>query len=212
MAKEVKDAVVEEPVVVVEEPVDAEGTEEELSPWYVFCSTGCGFCKKAEPVVEELNKDGYDILTLDLSEPDNAKLNNELKAEYGVQCGTPWFINADTGNNFCGYRDKDTVKRWLQGEEIPELPVAKTDPPKPPTSASSTDEEIEMWGEEMRQWQEENNHLTNLQPIDTMIQNVKHRRDQPKQPVAISPQDVERRLSSLEHKIDRLIAHLGVRA
>ena len=23
------------------------------SPWYVFCSTGCGFCKKAEPVIEE---------------------------------------------------------------------------------------------------------------------------------------------------------------
>ena len=36
--------------------------EEESSPWYVFCSTGCGFCKKAEPIVEELNKEGYNIL------------------------------------------------------------------------------------------------------------------------------------------------------
>ena len=27
------------------------------SPWYVFCSTGCGFCKKAEPVIEELNNE-----------------------------------------------------------------------------------------------------------------------------------------------------------
>ena len=36
------------------------------SPWYVFCSTGCGFCKKSEPIVEELNNEGYDILVLDL--------------------------------------------------------------------------------------------------------------------------------------------------
>jgi|TARA_Y100000310_G_C20494706_1_gene720954 thiol-disulfide isomerase/thioredoxin len=187
-------------------------TELEFSPWYYFFSEGCAWCKRTTPIVEELNDEGYDILILDLVEPENQKLQEELHEEYSNVCGSPWFINADTGNNFCGYRDKDTVKRWLQGEEIPELPVAKTDPPKPPTSASATDEEIEMWGEEMRQWQEENNHLTNLQPIDTMIQNVKHRRDQLKHPVAtISPQDVERRLSSLEHKIDRLIAHLGVR-
>ena len=50
------------------------------SPWYVFCSTGCGFCKKAEPVIEELNKEGYDILVLDMAEPDNKKLNQELQA------------------------------------------------------------------------------------------------------------------------------------
>ena len=79
MAKEVKDAVVEEPVKVVEEPVDADGTEEELSPWYVFCSTGCGFCKKAEPVVEELNNEGYDILILDMAEPDNQALNKSYR-------------------------------------------------------------------------------------------------------------------------------------
>ena len=85
------------------------------SSWYVFCSTGCGFCKKAEPVVEELNNEGYDILTLDLAEPDNAKLNQELKTEYGVQCGTPWFINADTGKGICGFREKDVLKKWLDG-------------------------------------------------------------------------------------------------
>ena len=40
------------------------------SPWYVFCSQGCGFCKKAEPVIEELNNEGYNILKLDVSEGD----------------------------------------------------------------------------------------------------------------------------------------------
>ena len=98
----------------VNTPVKAKNTKVETStdsPWYVFCSTGCGFCKKAEPVVEELNKEGYDILTLDLSEPDNQKLVQELKTEYGVQCGTPWFINAETGKGICGFREKAVLEK-----------------------------------------------------------------------------------------------------
>ena len=165
MAKEVKDAVVEEPVAVVEkpvkvveEPVDAEGTEEELSPWYVFCSTGCGFCKKAEPVVEELNNEGYDILTLDLSEPDNQALNQELKTEYGVQCGTPWFINAETGKGVCGYREKGVLLKWLAGEDIPEPPRISGPLPKIPFYGS-TDEENAKWTENYNNWLKSNEHM-----------------------------------------------------
>ena len=36
------------------------------SSWYVFCSTGCGFCKKSEPHIEALQKEGYDVLVLDI--------------------------------------------------------------------------------------------------------------------------------------------------
>ena len=44
-----------------------------------------------------------------MAEPDNQKLNQELQQEYGTRCGTPWFINADTGKGICGFRDKDVV-------------------------------------------------------------------------------------------------------
>ena len=87
MAEEVKDAVVEEPkeeVVTTNEEVNTE--EEELSPWYYFFSQGCGWCKKSSPVVEQLIDEGHDILLLDLAEPDNQKLNQELQTEYKVQC------------------------------------------------------------------------------------------------------------------------------
>ena len=80
------------------------------SPWYVFCSQGCGFCKKAEPVIEELNNEGYNIVKLDVAEGDNQKLAEELKKEYNTQCGTPWFINAETGKGVCGYREKAVIK------------------------------------------------------------------------------------------------------
>jgi len=148
----------EEVLEVVEEPTNTEDIEEELSPWYVFCSTGCGFCKKAEPVVEELNNEGYDILTLDLSEPDNAKLNQELKTEYGVQCGTPWFINAETGKGVCGYREKDVIKQWLDGEDIPEPPKPTGPPPRPPFHGATNKEEI-AWKKEYKKWVKDNKHM-----------------------------------------------------
>ena len=152
----------EEVQEVVEEPKKTaevvDTVEEELSPWYVFCSTGCGFCKKAEPVVEELNKEGYDILTLDLSEPDNAKLNQELKTEYGVQCGTPWFINAETGKGVCGFREKDVLKKWLDGEDIPAPPRPTGPPPKVPFYGSTNKEDI-AWKKEYKKWLKDNKHL-----------------------------------------------------
>ena len=152
----------EEVQEVVEEPQKTaevvDTVEEELSPWYVFCSTGCGFCKKAEPVVEELNNEGYDILTLDLAEPDNAKLNQELKTEYGVQCGTPWFINAETGKGVCGFREKDVLKKWLAGEDIPEPPRPKGMPPKPPFMGATKKEEKE-WKTQYNKWLGDNKHL-----------------------------------------------------
>ena len=145
MAKaEVKD------VAVVDKPTDVVETEE-LSPWYVVCSTGWGFCKKAEPVVEELNNEGYDILTLDLSEPDNQKLVQELKTEYGVQCGTPWFINAETGKGICGFREKAVLKQWLDGEDIPAPPRPNSPMPRPPFEGVPK-KEIDKWKKEYKKW------------------------------------------------------------
>ena len=258
------------------ETTDSNDGEEELSSWYYFFSQGCGFCKKSEPIIDELNKEGYDILKLDMAEPDNQKLNKELQAEYKQQCGTPWFINADTGKGICGFREKDIIKKWLDGEDIPAPPRVtgpmpklpfhgsskkentkwttdynkwlednqhmpddwknrnktaeemlsnprpKSDPPKPPMGVQlkdATDEQIEKWGKELGKWQEENNHLPNLQPIDNILNNVKARRDQmntqPSQAAAGGGSsltaDQNARITRLEQKLDKLIKHLGVK-
>tara|TARA_B100001250_G_C19785124_1_gene783784 strand:- start:528 stop:1424 length:897 start_codon:yes stop_codon:yes gene_type:complete len=132
--------------------------EDELSPWYYFYSVGCGFCKKVEPIIEELNNEGHDILFLDMAESDNQKLNQELKKEYNKNCGTPWFINADTGESVCGYREKDILEKWLAGEEIPEPPRLKSQMPKIPFDGS-TEEETKKWTSEYEKWLEENNHM-----------------------------------------------------
>ena len=166
-----------EPLVEVKE-------EKKESQWYVFCSTGCGFCKKAEPVVEELNASGKypEILKLDLADGDTQKLANELKKEYNVQCGTPWFINAETGKGICGFREKDVVEKWLNGEDIPAPPRPKGPIPKPPFHGAP-DKEVNKWKEDYTKWLEENSHLPKTQTAEQILERPRPKTDPPRPPL-----------------------------
>jgi len=232
---------------------------------YYFYSVGCGWCKKAEPIVDEINAEGkFEILKLDLADETNRKINEELKKKYDVQCGTPWFIDAETGNGFCGYRDKETMLKWANGEEIPkpvrptgpppkpplmgaskeeeekwtkeydewykkneklpniktskeilEMPRPKSDPPKPPVP-TSTDAQLDEWGKEYDKWSKENDHLPNLIPSKQIVDRFKQNRDkqnQPQPPMGGSDnQSLNVRMNIIEQKLDRLMAHLGVKS
>ena len=100
-----------------------------MSELLYIMSPGCGWCTKADPVVDELKKAGFDITTLNVSNPDDAKRAKELKDKYDAQCGTPQFIDADTGNTICGFREKGVLEKWASGEKIP--PPAPRPQPKP---------------------------------------------------------------------------------
>ncbi len=238
---------------------------ESQSNWYYFCSTGCGFCKKADPVVQEINKEKNDpkleILRLDLADGDNENLAKELKEKYKVQCGTPWFINAETGKGFCGYREKDIIEKWLNGEDIPAPPRPKGPMPRPPFHGASKKEE-KKWKDEYKKWTEENSHLPNLKTVDELLsqprpksmppqpwpnpqmgdkeikkwtveyekwlkenshlpntiptdQILQRMRNAPSagspgSPPQANPQ-LERRIRTIETKLDKLMAHLGVK-
>ena len=173
---------------------------------YYFYSVGCGFCKKSEPIVDELNKEGYNILKLDLSEPDNQGLNNELKQKYGKQCGTPWFINADTGNAVCGYREKDVIKKWADGEEIPEPPKPKSQAPMLPKDFYD-DEEVKRFKDEYEIWKKDNKHIPDLQTaeeiIDKFKKGIEHKKKQ--------KESLEGRLETIENNLQKLMNHLGVK-
>ena len=165
--KDVKKSQVEEvnPEVIEDEDAD--------SPWYYFYSQGCGWCKRSEPIVDELNKnraEGEQILKLDLADPDNRALNEELKAEYGVQCGTPWFINEATGKGICGFREKDIIQKWLDGEEIPAPPRPKGPIPKLPL-LEAPEKEVNKWKKDYEKWLKDNEHLPDNQKksVDDML-------------------------------------------
>jgi len=81
----------------------------------------CGWCKKADPVVEELVKKGHKITTLDITNPEQAQRANEVKSKHGAQCGTPLFIDGKSGNMVCGFR-QDVLEDWAEGKDIPAPP------------------------------------------------------------------------------------------
>ena len=273
----------EEVKEVIEEPINAEETEEEFSPWYYFFSQGCGWCKKATPVVEQSNESGKfpEVLLLDTAETDNAKLRDELFSEYKTSCGTPFFINADTGESVCGFREKDVLEKWLSGEHIPTPPRVqgqfpkvpfdgsditdnakwkveytswlsdnehmpkewqdkqktaeevlgnprpKSDPPALPPMNTAKESDIDVWGEKLKVWQEENKHLPNLQPVDNIVANFKQRLQQQKNGVATGTaasaggmnvpevvakvNTVSAKVAALEVKMDKLMDHFGVK-
>jgi len=185
---------------------------EELSPLYYFYSVGCGWCKKSEPIIDELIDEGHDILKLDLSDPENKKINDELKKEFNTQCGTPWLINADTGHQICGFREKDIVLKWVNGEDIPQPPKPKGPPPPPPQDFDNK-EQIKTWKVEYEKWVKENKHMPNLPKADDMLNRLKQQKQMMEQRQAQQQAggDDNVRLTNLEVKLDALIKHLGVK-
>ena len=153
------------------------------SPYYYFYSIGCVFCKQIEPIIDELNKEGFEILKLDISDSNNNGLKAELEKEYNAKCGTPWFVDASTGNNVCGFREKDILEKWAKGEEIPAPPRPKSPPPKLPFHGSS-EKEIKKWKKEYEDWKVENSHLPNLQDADAILARPRPKSDPPKPPQA----------------------------
>ena len=166
--------------VNTKELIVKEETEQE-SNLYFFYTQGCGWCKKVIPHIDTLIKEGYDILKLDLADGDNRKLQDEVKKEYNHQCGTPYFVDTKTGNTICGFREKDVLEKWANGEEIPAPPRPKGPMPKPPLFGSSKGDETK-WKKEYKKWSKENSHLPNLQSADQILERPRPKTDPPPPP------------------------------
>jgi len=160
-------------------PPKTEDKKTKESTLYYFYSVGCGFCKKAEPIVDELIKEGHDILKLDLAEKDNQGLKNELSQKYNKQCGTPWFIDGATGNQLCGFRDKETVMKWVNGEDIPAPPRPNGPIPKIPFHGAS-EEDINKWKGEYEIWVKDNEHLPKTQTAEEILERPRPKSDPPR--------------------------------
>ena len=153
------------------------------STLYYFYSVGCGFCKKLDPIIDELNKEGHDILRLDLSDKDNQGLKNELSKEYKKQCGTPWLIDASNGNQVCGYREKDIIEKWVNGEDIPAPPRPNGVPPRPPY-LNAKKKEVTKWKKDYNKWLKNNEHLPDdrKKTADEILEMPRPKSEPPKLP------------------------------
>ena len=154
------------------------------STLYYFYSTGCAFCKQIDPIVEKLNKDGYDILRLNVIEPQNLGLANEIRTEYKSKCkGTPYIVDANSGNEICGWYDdmEELIKKWADGEKMDLKPTVTPKPKSPPPKFPESDpseEALEKWRVEYNKWKEENPHLPDLETDEEILKRFEKWKDE----------------------------------
>tara|TARA_Y100001963_G_scaffold151373_1_gene234091 strand:- start:1762 stop:2535 length:774 start_codon:yes stop_codon:yes gene_type:complete len=105
------------PVIIGEKQEEPEDTNREIHDLVYIMNPKCGWCKKADPLVEELIKEGNKITILNITKPNDYKLANEFKEEHDVKCGTPLFLNKKTGNLVCGFSSKEVLQDWVNTKE-----------------------------------------------------------------------------------------------
>ena len=158
---------------------------------YYFYTVGCAYCKKVDPIVDQMIEEGYNILKLDLEEPENKQVRDELREKFQFSCGTPFFIDSETGNNVCGSRDKETLIKWAAGEKIPPLQQPVSPMPRIPLLGVSTQEE-EKYIQEYTKWSEENSHLPDLKTAQEMLSTPRPKSQAPAPPsVNFTPSQIE---------------------
>ena len=86
-------------------------------------------------------------------------------------------------------------------------------PPQPWPNPGMADKEIDKWKEKYEKWLKENSHLPNTIPTEQIINRMKNAPQPPNSPGG-SPQvnlQLERRIKTIETKLDKLMTHLGVK-
>tara|TARA_R100000231_G_scaffold136745_1_gene112330 strand:- start:448 stop:999 length:552 start_codon:yes stop_codon:yes gene_type:complete len=182
------------------------GKSKKESTLYYFNSVGCAYCKQINPIIEKLNKEGYDILILDEADKDNYGLKREIENKYDLRCGTPFLVDGSNGNNICGQATEDMIKKWADGEEIPEPPKPKSPPPPLPQDWDDN-KIVDEWKQAYEKWRGENNHLPNVSPTEELVDKFKKQWEARKK----QQQSLDSRVTSIEQKLDKLMNHLGVK-
>ena len=180
--------------------------EKKESTLYYFYSIGCAYCNKVEPIVDELNSKGYEIQKIDISDSQNRLFKHEIETKFKFKCGTPWLIDSETGNSICGWKDEETIKKWADGEKIPNPPTPKGDAPKLPTDFFD-ESQVKLFTKKYKTWAKKNTHLHGLQTSEEIINKFRNGITQRKN----QKQSLDGRVTSIEEKLDRLMNHLGVK-
>lgn len=85
-----------------------------------YYSTGCPWCQKMKPGVEDLQKEGYKFYMAEGSDPEAAELIDNCVSEYMTSGGVPQFICLKNGEIHTGAfvdsesnMDQDALQAWI---------------------------------------------------------------------------------------------------
>ena len=169
------------------------------SPIYFFTRSGCIWCQKMKPSIDEINKtlnDEQKIEILSIDDQKSKTIYNNIIRMNKLQNVVPLMYNSNIGTTLLGYKDIKDIRKFLKAEPI--------DYKKPLTTLphfdikNSSIKDLDNWKKDVILWYETNkaNLPSNIVDKEKMIDMVY------KQFMAYrtKPLTIEERFSKLEEQ------------
>ena len=178
------------------------------SPIYFFTRSGCIWCQKMKPSIDEINKTLNDEQKIQICSIDEEKFKvtyDSIVRMNKLQNVVPLMYNSNIGTTLLGYKDKKDIQKFLRAEPIStKVPLT----PLPHFQIeNSSGKDFDNWKKSVILWYKENDkHLpTNVIDKEKMIDMVY------KQFMAYrtKPITIESRLDALEYKVDQILKKIS---
>jgi len=169
------------------------------SPIYFFTRSGCVWCQKMKPAIDQINEtlnDEQKIEILSIDEPKSKLIYDNIIRMNKLQNVVPLMYNSNIGTTLLGYKDKKDIKKFLRAEPIdykkPLTPLPQFD------IENSSRKDLDNWKKDVILWYVKNkdNLPSNVIDKEKMIDMVY------KQFMAYrtKPLTIDERLSKLEEQ------------
>jgi len=178
------------------------------SPIYFFTRSGCVWCQKMKPSIDEINKtlnNEQKIKICSIDEEKSKVIYDSIIRMNKLQNIVPLMYNSNIGTTLLGYKDKKDIQKFLRAEPIStKVPLT----PLPHFQIeNSSGKDFDNWKKSVILWYKENDkHLpTNVIDKEKMIdmvykQFMAHR---------TKPTTIESRLDTLENKVDQILKKIS---
>ena len=175
-----------------------------VSPIYYFTKSGCAWCTKMQPSIEQINEtlnDEQKIQILNVDDKKSRVIYDTILTTNRLRAITPMLYNSNIGTYSLGYQDKENIQRFLKANPLKERNSLKPIPTFDIQNSSKKD--FDDWKKDVILWYEENkNNLpTNVISQEKMIDMVYSQY----MAYRTKPQTIEDRLSALEEKVEQLL-------
>ena len=175
-----------------------------VSPIYYFTKSGCAWCTKMQPSIEQINEtlnDEQKIQILNVDDKKSRIIYNTILTSNKLKAITPMLYNSNIGTHLLGYQDKRNIQQFLKAN-----PLKERKPLKPiPTFniENSSKKDFDNWKKDVILWygENKNNLPTNVISQEKMIDMVYSQY----MAYRTKPTTIEDRLSALEDKVEQLL-------
>ena len=175
-----------------------------VSPIYYFTRSGCAWCTKMQPAIEQINNTLSDEQKIQIHNTDEEKsksIYHSIITRHKLKRIVPMLYNSNIGTYLLGYQDKKNVQQFLKANPLKERKPLKPIPTFDIQNSSKKD--FDNWKKSVILWYGENQKdlPTNVISQERMIDMVYTQY----MAYRTKPQTTEDRLSALEEKVEQLL-------